>query len=451
MSKIIVIGGGPAGMFAAIAAAEADSGNEVILLEKNEKLGKKLYITGKGRCNITNAGDMEELFSNVMTNSKFLYSAFYAYDNERVIDFFEKNGLKTKVERGNRVFPVSDHSSDVIATLQRVLKERKVKVMLHTEVETLLHTEVESAAEEKTPQKRQGSLENKMFQKVTGVRLSDGTDIAADKVIVATGGFSYQTTGSTGDGYRFAKELGHSVTEIRPSLVPFYTVEAYVTQLQGLSLKNVEVRIFDGKKLLYEEFGEMLFTHFGVSGPLILSASAALKPALTEKRLSMTIDLKPAISEEQLDKRLLREFEEAKNKQFKNSVGGLFPAKMIPVMIELSGIDPEKKVNEITREERLSFVKLIKAFPMTLNGLRDFNEAIITKGGIKVKEVNPSTMESKRVKNLYFCGEVLDLDAMTGGYNLQIAWSTGYLAGSSAGQDTMIYACSEKNQCSSRE
>lgn len=229
MSKIIVIGGGPAGMFAAIAAAEADSGNEVILLEKNEKLGKKLYITGKGRCNITNAGDMEELFSNVMTNSKFLYSAFYAYDNERVIDFFEKNGLKTKVERGNRVFPVSDHSSDVIATLQRVLKERKVKVMLHTEVETLLHTEVESAAEEKTPQKRQGSLENKMFQKVTGVRLSDGTDIAADKVIVATGGFSYQTTGSTGDGYRFAKELGHSVTEIRPSLVPFYTVEAYVT------------------------------------------------------------------------------------------------------------------------------------------------------------------------------------------------------------------------------
>lgn len=438
MSKIIVIGGGPAGMFAAIAAAEAEGSNEVILLEKNEKLGKKLYITGKGRCNITNASDMEVIFANVMTNAKFLYSAFYTYDNERVIGFFEKNGLKTKVERGNRVFPVSDHSSDVIATLQKVLKEKKVKVMLHTEVETLIAEETRLVADEKTLQEKKGSSGDKVRWTVTGVRLSDSTDIFADKVIVATGGFSYQTTGSTGDGYRFAKELGHSVTEIRPSLVPFCTVEPYVTQLQGLSLKNVEVHIYDGKKLLYEEFGEMLFTHFGVSGPLILSASAALKPALTEKKLTMTVDLKPAVSEEQLDKRLLREFEEAKNKQFKNSVGGLFPAKMIPVMIELSGIDPEKKVNEITREERLSFVKLIKAFPMTLNGLRDFNEAIITKGGIKVKEVNPSTMESKLVKNLYFCGEVLDLDAMTGGYNLQIAWSTGYLAGNSAGQEFAV-------------
>ncbi|MBO5524672.1 MAG: NAD(P)/FAD-dependent oxidoreductase [Roseburia sp.] len=420
MSKIIIIGGGPAGMFAAIAAAEADDGageNEVLLLEKNEKLGKKLYITGKGRCNITNASDMEVLFSNVVTNAKFLYSAFYACDNQRVIDFFEKNGLNTKVERGNRVFPVSDHSSDVIATLQKVLKEKKVKVMLHTEVKSLL-------CENAFPP----------MEYITGVELMDGTRLPADKVIVATGGFSYQTTGSTGDGYRFARELGHTVTDIRPSLVPFYTVEPYVTQLQGLSLKNVEVRIYDGKKLLYDEFGEMLFTHFGVSGPLLLSASAALKPKFTEKKLSMTVDLKPALSEEQLDKRLLREFEEAKNKQFKNSIGGLFPAKMVPVMLELSGIEPEKKVNEITREERLSFVKLIKAFPMTLNGLRDFNEAIITKGGVKVKEVNPSTMESKLVKNLYFCGEVLDLDAMTGGYNLQIAWSTGYLAGNSAGQ-----------------
>lgn len=407
-------------MFAAIAAAEADDGageNEVLLLEKNEKLGKKLYITGKGRCNITNASDMEVLFSNVVTNAKFLYSAFYACDNQRVIDFFEKNGLNTKVERGNRVFPVSDHSSDVIATLQKVLKEKKVKVMLHTEVKSLL-------CENAFPP----------MEYITGVELMDGTRLPADKVIVATGGFSYQTTGSTGDGYRFARELGHTVTDIRPSLVPFYTVEPYVTQLQGLSLKNVEVRIYDGKKLLYDEFGEMLFTHFGVSGPLLLSASAALKPKFTEKKLSMTVDLKPALSEEQLDKRLLREFEEAKNKQFKNSIGGLFPAKMVPVMLELSGIEPEKKVNEITREERLSFVKLIKAFPMTLNGLRDFNEAIITKGGVKVKEVNPSTMESKLVKNLYFCGEVLDLDAMTGGYNLQIAWSTGYLAGNSAGQ-----------------
>ena len=398
MNKIIVIGGGPAGMFAAIAAAE--TGSQVILLEKNEKLGKKLFITGKGRCNITNAGDMDNLFANVMTNAKFLYSAFYSYDNQRVIDFFERNGLRTKTERGNRVFPVSDHSSDVIATLQKVLKEKKVKVMLHTQVQSLL---MESSGEDAP-------------------------------VIIATGGFSYQTTGSTGDGYRFAKEAGHTVTDIRPSLVPFLAKEDYVRQMQGLSLKNVEVRILNEKKLLYQEFGEMLFTHFGVSGPLLLSASAAIKPSLTAGELSMFIDLKPALTEEQLDHRLLREFDEAKNKQFKNSIGGFFPAKMIPVMLDLSGIDPEKKVNEITKEERRHFIGLIKAFPVTLCGLRDFNEAIITKGGVKVKEVNPSTMESKLVQGLYFAGEVLDLDAMTGGYNLQIAWSTGYLAGISAAQ-----------------
>ena len=417
MNKIIVIGGGPAGMFAAIAAAEA--GSQVTLLEKNEKLGKKLYITGKGRCNITNAGDMDNLFANIMTNAKFLYSAFYSYDNQRVIDFFERNGLRTKKERGNRVFPVSDHSSDVIATLQKVIREKKVKVMLHTQVNRLL---VETSVGD----------ESKSI--VTGVQLTDGTSMQADAVIVATGGFSFQTTGSTGDGYRFAKEVGHTVTDIRPSLVPFLAKEDYVRQMQGLSLKNVEVRILNGKKLLYQEFGEMLFTHFGVSGPLLLSASAAIKPSLTAGELSMFIDLKPALTEEQLDHRLLREFDEAKNKQFKNSIGALFPAKMIPVMLEISGIDPEKKVNEITKEERRHFIGLIKAFPVTLCGLRDFNEAIITKGGIKVKEVNPSTMESKLVPHLYFCGEVLDLDAMTGGYNLQIAWSTGYLAGNSAAQ-----------------
>ena len=417
MNKIIVIGGGPAGMFAAIAAAEA--GSQVTLLEKNEKLGKKLYITGKGRCNITNAGDMDNLFANIMTNAKFLYSAFYSYDNQRVIDFFESNGLRTKIERGNRVFPVSDHSSDVIATLQKVLKEKKVKIMLHTQVQRLLE---------------EPSVDDMSQNVVTGVKLEDGTTMQADAVIVATGGFSYQTTGSTGDGYRFAKEMGHTVTDIHPSLVPFLAKEVYVQQMQGLALKNVEVRILNGKKLLYQEFGEMLFTHFGVSGPLLLSASAAIKPSLTAGELSMFIDLKPALSEEQLDHRLLREFDEAKNKQFKNSIGGLFPAKMIPVMLELSGIDPEKKVNEITKEERRCFIGLIKAFPVTLCGLRDFNEAIITKGGVKVKEVNPSTMESKLVPHLYFCGEVLDLDAMTGGYNLQITWSTGYLAGVSAAQ-----------------
>ncbi len=410
MSKVIVIGGGPAGMFAAIAAAEC--GHEVTLLEKNEKLGKKLFITGKGRCNITNASDMDNLFSSVMTNSKFLYSAFYAYDNERVIDFFETNGLPTKVERGNRVFPASDHSSDVIATLQKVLRAKQVQVKLHTEVAEVISNS----------------------DKATGVRLKSGETLPADDVIVATGGFSYQTTGSTGDGYRFARELGHSVTEITPSLVPFYAKEDYVPKLQGLSLKNVRVRIWSGEKAgegktLYDEFGEMLFTHYGVSGPLILSASAAIKPKFTARALAMEIDLKPALSEEQLDARVLREFSEAQNKQFKNSIGHLFPAKMIPVMLELSGIHPDKKVNEITREERLGFVRLIKHFPVTLDGLRDFNEAIITRGGVKVKEINPSTMESKLVSNLFFCGEVLDLDAVTGGYNLQIAWSTGYLAG----------------------
>lgn len=445
MSNVIIVGGGPAGMFAAIAAAE--NGHKVTLLEKNEKLGKKLYITGKGRCNITNAGDMDNLFDNVMTNSKFLYSAFYGYDNQRVIDFFENNGLPIKIERGNRVFPVSDHSSDVIAALQKVLRQKGVEVRLYTAVERLLTEELsqEAAEQEKIVAPSEAGMEepNKKptdkwaskkkevvpHSRVCGVRLTDGKELHADAVIVSTGGFSYQTTGSTGDGYRFAREVGHAVTEIRPSLVPFYAAEDYVRQMQGLSLKNVRVRIRDGKKLLYDEFGEMLFTHFGVSGPLILSASAAIKPSLTEKKLAMEIDLKPALTEEQLDQRLLREFEAAKNKQFKNAVVHLFPAKMIPVMLELGGVDPDKKVNEVTKEERLGFIRLMKAFPVTLDGLRDFKEAIITRGGVKVKEVNPSTMESKLVKGLYFCGEVLDLDAMTGGYNLQIAWSTGHLAG----------------------
>ena len=423
MSKVIVIGGGPAGMMAALAAAE--TGHEVLLLEKNEKLGKKLYITGKGRCNITNSSDMENLFANVMTNSKFLYSSFYGYDNQMVMDFFEKEGLALKNERGNRIFPVSDHSSDVIATLQRALQKAGVEIKLYTEVEKLLYEERENAAEldKKEP-----------HHIIKGVQLKSGLvdgkkTVWADAVIVATGGFSYQATGSTGDGYRFAREVGHTVTEIYPSLVPFNTKESYVKEMQGLALKNVTVRIFDGKKKLYEDFGEMLFTHFGVSGPLLLSASAMIAPKFTAKELQMEIDLKPALDEEQLDKRILKDFEEAKNKQFKNSIGKLFPAKMIPVILELCEIDPDKKVNEITREERASFVKLIKAFPVTLNGLRDFREAIITKGGVKVGEVNPSTMESKKVKNLYFCGEVLDLDALTGGYNLQIAWSTGHLAG----------------------
>lgn len=407
MKKVIVIGGGPAGMFAALAAA--DNGHDVILFEKNEKLGKKLYITGKGRCNITNAGDMDTLFSNVMTNRKFLYSAFYAYDNLRVIDFFERHGVKTKTERGNRVFPVSDHSSDVIAALRDALQKAGVEVRLHTKAVGI-------------------ETENDLCK---GVRLADGTLEKADAVILATGGFSYQSTGSTGDGYGFARKCGHTITDIEPSLVPFVTREDYVTRMQGLALKNVRITIKNSRKVLFEDFGEMLFTHFGVSGPLCLSASSIVGKDLKKQELSMSIDLKPALTIEQLDQRILRDFEENKNRQFKNSIHGLLPSKLLPVMIELSGIHSDKKVNEITKEERNHLIELLKKFPLTLTALRDFNEAIVTRGGISVKEVNPSTMESKLVSGLYFAGEVLDLDAMTGGFNLQIAWSTGYLAGSS--------------------
>lgn len=410
MSKVIVIGGGPAGMFAAYFAAK--NGHSVTLLEQNEKLGKKLYITGKGRCNITNASDMEELFKNVCSNAKFLYSAFYSYTNEQVIEFFEEHGLPTKIERGNRVFPVSDRSSDVIATLAKTLKEAGVVVKLYTRVSELITVGTED-------------------KEIKGVRLENGEKISADAVILATGGISYPSTGATGDGYRMAEELSHKIVEPTPSLVPFEVKEDYAKELQGLSLKNVAIQIMDEKKVLYKDFGEMLFTHFGVSGPMILSASAMIKPANFQSPKKLYIDLKPALDEDTLDKRVLREFEEAKNKQFKNSIHKLLPTKMVPVIIELSGIDPDKKVNEISKEERKNLVKLLKAMPLTITGLRGFKEAIITKGGVSVKDVNPSTMESKKVKNLYFCGELLDLDAMTGGYNLQIAWSTGYLAGNS--------------------
>ena len=407
MSKVLVIGGGPAGCFAAYFAAK--NGHDVILLEQNEKLGKKLYITGKGRCNITNSSDMEILFNNICSNRKFLYSAFYSYTNDQVIDFFESHGLPTKVERGNRVFPFSDRSSDVINTLNKALKEAGVKVCLHTKVKDIIVEE----------------------DKAVGVVLIDGKRLLADSVIIATGGVSYPSTGATGDGYRFAKDLNHRIVPVTPSLVPFETKEQWPKELQGLALKNVAIQIERNGKIIYDDFGEMLFTHFGVSGPMILSASAAIKPEYFKEQLPMYIDLKPALSVEELDKRILRDFEETINKQFKNALGKLLPAKMIPIIIELSRIDQDKKVNEISREERRNLVMLLKHLPLIITGLRGWNEAIITKGGVSVKDINPSTMESKLVKDLYFCGEVLDLDAMTGGYNLQIAWSTGHLAGSS--------------------
>lgn len=405
MSKVIIIGGGAAGMMAAVTAAE--NGHAVHVYEKNEKLGKKLFITGKGRCNLTNACDIEELFDAVCTNGKFLYSAFYGFTNQDAIRFFEKSGLKIKVERGNRVFPASDRSSDVIAVLQRRMKSLGVNVHLNMAVKEVL-------AEDGC---------------VKGILTEAGDEADADAVIIATGGLSYQTTGSTGDGYRFAEALGHQVTELSPALVPLNVKEDVVKGLQGLSLRNVRAGIYDGKKRLYEDFGEMMFTHFGVTGPLILTASSRIQKQIRKKELRLAIDLKPALSEEQLDRRILRDFEEAKNKQFKNAVNGLFPAKLVPVMIEKSGILPEKKVNEISKEERHHFLRLIKNFELTVTGLRDYNEAIVTKGGVHVKEVNPATMESRRVSGVYFAGEVLDLDAVTGGFNLQIAWSTAYAAG----------------------
>ena len=415
MSNVIIVGGGAAGMMAAIFAAR--NGQNVTLLEKNEKLGKKIFITGKGRCNITNASEIEDLFSAVISNPKFLYSGFYSFTNDQVIHFFEELGVATKIERGTRVFPVSDHSSDVIAALAREMQRLKVKVQLHCEVKELL-------------------INNE--KEIKGVRLANGKKMTADAVVVATGGISYPSTGSTGDGYRFARNCGHKVTELFPSLVPMEVKEWYAKELQGLSLKNIEIHITDGKKKLYDEFGEMLFTHYGVTGPVILSASSIVGKTLEKKELVLHIDLKPALTEEQLDKRLLREFEANHNKQFKNAIDSLLPAKLRPVIIELSGIEEEKKVHEITKEERLNLLRLIKDFHMTLTGLRGYNEAIITKGGISVKEIDPGTMESKLIKNLYFAGEVLDLDAVTGGYNLQIAWSTGYLAGISAGQDKLF-------------
>lgn len=405
MSRILVVGGGAAGMMAAVCAGQ--NGHEVCLYEKNEKLGKKLYITGKGRCNLTNDCDMDVLFDSVCTNAKFLYSAFYGFTNRDAFEFFEQAGVPLKVERGGRVFPVSDRAADVLDALKRNMRRAGVRTVLNTPVKEILAEDGH----------------------VVGLCLEDGRKVFGDAVIVATGGLSYPSTGSTGDGFRFAKELGHRVEECQPSLVPFNVREDFVKELQGLSLKNVEIRILDGKEELYRAFGEMLFTHFGVSGPLILTASSYVGKQAARQELKLLLDLKPALSREQLNQRILRDFEENRNKSFKNAVAGMFPARLTPVMVELSRIAPDKKVHDISREERLRFVELIKNLEMTVTGLRSFSEAIITRGGVSVKEINPSTMESKRVSGLYFAGEVLDLDAVTGGFNLQIAWSTAAMAG----------------------
>ncbi len=408
MSKVIVVGGGAAGMVAAIAAAQKN--HSVLLLEKNEKLGKKLYITGKGRCNVTNACEPDKLFEKVVSNPKFLYSAFYDFSNIRMMELLKEAGCPLKIERGGRVFPVSDHSSDIIAALERMMRKYGVRVRLHTRVQELYCEEGH----------------------IRGVFLEQEKEtVRADAVIVATGGLSYPSTGSTGDGYRMACGQGHTVRECTPALVPIAIEEKWCGRLQGLSLKNVRLTMECGGKRIFEEFGEMLFTHYGISGPLVLSASSNYRKCKNKDAVSVRIDLKPALTEEQLDKRILRDFEEGLNRQYKNVLGGLFPSKLIPVMIERSGIDPDKKVHEITKEERKRLVDVTKRFSMQVQGLRDFDEAVITQGGIRVKEVNPSTMESKLVRGLYFAGEVLDLDALTGGFNLQIAWSTGHLAGSS--------------------
>lgn len=437
MSKVAIIGGGAAGMMAALRAAEC--GHSVTLYEKNEKLGKKVYITGKGRCNVTNACDAEEFFEHVTGNAKFFYSAFYCFDNRAVMDLIEKAGCPLKTERGNRVFPVSDHSSDVIKALRVRLEQLGCEIRYHTAVKQLLYEDyvmdVMDEADENLAEdehyKAVKKKKSKYEKKVTGIITSDDKKEPYDAVILATGGVSYPSTGSTGDGHEFARKAGLNVTELKPSLVPFEVKETWCGKLQGLALKNVTATLWiDGKKA-FSQMGELLFTHFGVSGPLILTASSVLAQKKNHKDIMLTIDLKPALTTEQLDKRFLKEFEEGHNKQLKNILPSLYPSSLAALMPELSEVDESKPAHSVTREERERLVKRTKELQLTVKGTRGFAEAIITSGGVDLKEINPSTMECKRIKGLFVAGELLNLDAHTGGYNLQIAWSTGYLAGDS--------------------
>ena len=405
MGKVIIVGAGPAGMMAAGKAAE--NGNEVHIFERNSIVGKKIYITGKGRCNVTNDSDVENFINNIPNNPYFLYSALYGFTSEDTVRFFNNLGVETKVERGNRVFPVSDKAGDIAKALEKYLKKNKVNIHLNSRVESLIIKE----------------------NKACGIKLANGKEYFSDAVIVTTGGLSYPGTGSTGDGYKFAKDCGHTVTKLMPSLVPLRAEEKWCADLMGLSLKNMAITVKDEKgKKIYEDFGEMLFTHFGVSGPVILSASCHLTN-LGSQKAKLYIDLKPALDFKALDLRILRDFEKFINKNFINALDELLPKKLIPVIVNLSGIDQYKKVHDITKEERKSLCSLIKALPVTITGDYGFGQAVITRGGVDVDEINPSTMESKIIKGLYFAGEIIDCDAYTGGYNLQIAFSTGFAAG----------------------
>jgi len=417
--KVIVIGGGPAGMMAAITASQ--NGNQVLLIEKMQTLGRKLLITGKGRCNITSSLSMDEFIKNTPGNGMFLYSCYQKYTNKDIINFLKEQGLEIKEERGNRIFPVTDKSQDVLKCFTKKIKELNVEIKYNTKVEEILVEENKELA----------------TKKVIGIR-TQSEIIKADKIILATGGKSYPLTGSTGDGYEMVKKLGHTITNIRPSLVPLEVYEKNICKaMQGLSLRNVSIKLNDkqNNKVIYENFGEMIFTHFGVSGPIILSSSAHLvrykniNEKFKSREIVLNIDFKPALSEKKLDERILRDFEELKNKQFKNSLDKLLPQKLIPIIIEISGINPEKKVNEIRKEERQALVKILKNFELEIKGFRPIDEAIITSGGIRIKEIDPKTMKSKLVDNLYFAGEIIDVDSYTGGFNLQIAYSTGYVAG----------------------